>query len=537
MSASETSDSSLLGASRKVWSIPELASLIVANASGPSTGSLARLARVNRTISELALAMLYSEIGLDLRYLLSILAPMKPFISSGFMFVRPLERADWTRFLRYSKLVKRLRVGLGAHIALETFGIMDATRPSEVIFPSLRSFTWFATASSAHVFNLVFNERLSECNVNDWEAPLRLLQNIRAVASSLQKLHLGSHATRPDALTKAELCVLIPELASINTLSLPSRLVTSAVFDLLAQQEHLHTLTLVYDELIDGESNPSYGYKFLFPEGGFPALQRLQMQEFSARPHQNLSVVSPMANLLSLSVQLSGNPPLFSFQSYLSTIAHGFPHLEHLDLEVCLPNEDRELSNPEVAFTMLHPLLTLRNLREIDFGNDTPISLSDDHIDQMARAWPELQTFSFCSGAYYNINDTHLTLSCLISFAELCPNIDDLVFAINTLRVPPRQPTDTTIFGPQFSSWDAIDSPIEDATAVASFIADLLPSGGTLQSTLTEEHPHRDALRGEKWEDAINMVDAIQSARSRGVRRYAAAQKVNVVNADDMESD
>lgn len=73
-------------ASSKVWSTPELVSIIASNASQPS---LASLARVNKAISDLSLARLYRYLGFDFQEIFAILAPMEPFDDRGLVRVSP----------------------------------------------------------------------------------------------------------------------------------------------------------------------------------------------------------------------------------------------------------------------------------------------------------------------------------------------------------------------------------------------------------------------------------------------------------------
>ncbi|KZT38695.1 hypothetical protein SISSUDRAFT_1128577 [Sistotremastrum suecicum HHB10207 ss-3] len=512
-------------ASSKVWTMPELVTLIVR---GTGWTDWARLCRLNKVASEAARARLYSGhyFGATIRPLLSILAPMERIGDSGFMFTRPLETSDWTRFLGYSKHVIYMYFSDDHMIAPETFCVMDATRPPQDIFPSLRDFADMRVSPcSNYLHNMTFHKRLREFRIRSWIAPLRLLQTLRKAANSLRKLELGTYTMVPDKLTIVELLALIPELHSIDTLSLPSLFVTSDVFDALSRSVSLQEFHLLCSEFDRNPPPPdnSLHYAFRLPADGFSKLCSLTIEHRSPRPHSLLLVTGMKPNMTRLSVQFSCAPDFTGLKKYHAILSGGFSSLTELFITVSQSAEKHEISDSGHAFGLLQPLLVLEHLENFSFNYNAPVSLKDEHIEKMAQAWPLLQYFVFCSDVFYDVHQTELTLACLLSFAEHCPRIDFLMFAIDTTLDPPRQPTDDTVFPPNFSTLTVTNSPILDITSVATYIADLLPISVRLECAVHLDFEGRDIDRSERWESAILLVDALHQASARSLRRSLRA--------------
>lgn len=432
-------------------------------------------------------------------------------------FSRALEESDWERFLKYSGFVQEVCL-FRETIAPETFSVMDATRSSEDIFPALKKFTCNMTlGSSNHICNLFFRKGLEELSLKTWEPPLRLLQNICMVASSLKILHLDNPMMISDSLTNSELSVLLRQLTSIVDLQLPFLFLTSNVFEMLSRKEHLQKLRLACgDNFAVRSPNPLLIYDYCFLEDGFPVLRELTLVDSSSEPHKHLSIIPAKPDLREFYFQLSGEPHHISIREYLLKVSCGFAGLVRLHITASVRDDNGALSDPTVVFSMLQPMLSLEHIRDFTFDHPTVMSLADEHITRIARAWPMLETFSFCNRAYYGTGQTHLTLSCLITFAECCPHLGFLSLAIDTVIKPPCQPTDSTVFTDKFYMLSIAESPLGDPTAVAFFIADLLPSGAEIRYELDDID---DAEGAQEWADVVTLVESILRARSRGVRR------------------
>ncbi|KZT32516.1 hypothetical protein SISSUDRAFT_1133121 [Sistotremastrum suecicum HHB10207 ss-3] len=511
-------------ASAAVWAIPELASLILSECPQSTKACLARL---NKLVSDLALASLYRVIDSILHHLLAILAPMEPYAEpeSGLTFVRPLEKSDWTRFLKYTAFVKEIsffsmywRHDAQTAIAPVTFSVMIATRPVDTIFPVLESFSaWHPLGPLHPLYQFIFQKRLTSLSVY-WEPSLRLFQNMRAIADSIQNLNIYGLPTSMDSLTSKELLALIPELTSLVTLRLPSIFINSDIFEMLSFQEHLECLVIKPNST--EVATPVTGYSFQFVEGRFPSLKEISMEDGSDRPHKRLSIQTPNLTLESLYASLPGRVALPSIRKYTITLSAGFPSLQTLHLDVTTPFQDQaQVIDSFKTFTVFQPLLSLTQLRDFVINSESPISLADEHIEQMAQAWTHLMKFFINCETSYESNETALTLSCLISFAEHCPSLKYLTLVVDASVDPPRPLTDSTSFSDSFCELDLSGSLAGDTMAVSCYIVDLLPNNGYPFYYRSSYQAPIDPLRVQKWQDVSNTVLKMMAVRSRGVRR------------------
>ncbi|KZS90905.1 hypothetical protein SISNIDRAFT_551276 [Sistotremastrum niveocremeum HHB9708] len=508
-----------LSAATQVWSMPELVSIICETA---DASSLVRLAQVNKTIFGVSLAEFYYSVSINFPHILKILAPTEEIGDRGLTFTRPLEEEDWIRFLRYTKFIKILDLR-EMDTSAEVFCVMDATRPRELddLFPYLKSFSCDSMGSSNSLSSLFFHKQLECLTVKSWKHPLRLLQNIRPIATSLQRLALVDSNMKLDALTNAELIKLLHQLSTLYHLELPPPFITLQVFDILAAKQNLRVLRMsLLDEWHAGDVGdvrelfPPFDYGFRFPEGGFPVLKDLMIHDPSPDPHRHLTISSKPHNLKSLPTTLTGEPSFANVQNYFQVLAHGFTALTSLVIDASAVHEGFD---SEATFLMLQPLLSLSQLETFSFSNYDPVSLADRHIEQMTRSWPLLISFTFCPRLFFEEGNTEMTLSALIAFIENCKFLEELSIAVDTSINPPRELTDNLIFPNQFEMLNLLDSTPGDVNNVAAFIADILPDEAVFYYE-EDEHDAQSA-RMEKWRAISSLVELIRKAKRRAVRR------------------
>ncbi|KZS90909.1 hypothetical protein SISNIDRAFT_457243 [Sistotremastrum niveocremeum HHB9708] len=531
-------------ASTEVWRIPELVTLIASECLAPwdksALAALACLARVNKITSSPALSVLYSDIRGNLLNLLSILSPIAP-SDSGLAFTRPLEKPDWNRFLKYTRLVKKIKFSHKKDFvyAPEIFSVMDASRPSIILFPSLRSLSGRnLSPSMEQMYRFLFNLGMVCLDVDRWTPPLRLLQNIRMTSHSLKKLELGdpfpNQSTGLDLLTHNELIALVPELVLIEDISIPSSFVTTVVFDMLCQKKHLRNLRASHSNV---PHKDSFEYTYTFPQFGFPSLQSVAMRDQSTEPHRHLSIYTENPTLTSFEISFGGHPNLRSVQEYMTTLSSMFTGIQDLTIWGNVRTEVNGIPNSSGVFSMLRPLLFLPRMRYFCLDNVCPMSLEDHHIDEIARAWPALEYFSFCGEIPYRAGQTQLTLSCLLSFAEHCRDLDSLTLAIDACLPPPRSPKDPTLFASPDITVNLAYSPINDPSSVAFFLADVVPRTGTVTFELGNIWASFESPRVKKWEEVEVLVKKIHKASARAVRREVEDSSVSDRNSMYASSD
>ncbi|KZS90902.1 hypothetical protein SISNIDRAFT_172667 [Sistotremastrum niveocremeum HHB9708] len=498
----------------KLWSIPELVDLV---ASHCSPSQLATLAQVNRAISDIPLSRLYNKVSSNFHNLLSILAPLEAESDHSLNFVRPLEKSDWIRFLHYAKFVKELLIS-DTTVSPDAFCVMDATRPPGDVFLSLRRFdAGPSLGSSSYLCRLVFHPKLRVFHATSWKPPLRLLQNIRTIANSLQILELNDYGAILDSRTNAELLLLLVELTAIVQLILPPTFLTSKAFEILSFKEHLQDLRCATSGYFFSARPPfpDFEYDLKFPKTGFQGLTTLCIEDRSARPHERLSITAEHKVLRRLRVTLSGEPELDSVMKWFLEIAPKFTGLTHLAFEGAVWCNDMGLLNPTVSFSMLLPLLSLHQLETLRFETETAVSLIDDHIDQMARAWPSLRNFRFCSLAIYEETYTELTASCLISMAEHCRLLEMLTISLDASRPLSRNNASNIGFSDSFRWLYFPDSLPGEINDTAEFIADLLPPHAVFRYESFILPVDRDPSRMESWAAISALVKSFLRVKHR----------------------
>lgn len=129
-----------------------------------------------------------------------------------------------------------------------------------------------------------------------------------------------------------------------------------------------------------------------------------------------------------------------------------------------------------VDFDAIEPLCALSNLRLFTLNTLYPLSLNDEEIRQMARAWPELEELDLNHHPSPAFNPLQrLTLAGIASFAELCPNLCTL-----RLHILPELDYDSFLEPPTpFQKLENLVVSIldrrYDTWGVAAFLADILP--------------------------------------------------------------
>ncbi|KIJ61998.1 hypothetical protein HYDPIDRAFT_30819 [Hydnomerulius pinastri MD-312] len=148
-----------------------------------------------------------------------------------------------------------------------------------------------------------------------------------------------------------------------------------------------------------------------------------------------------------------------------------------------------------LIYDSLCPLLSFPHLRELVLELDNPVSLNDEELMMLARAWPRLEVFKInCrSGWRVHSSANPLTLKGLVSLLRLCPMLCELGLSLDVRDVPlpsidPRalQVLDSPSSEAQQGPWGVrntsvtllqlSDSPIKDPALVATFLAEILPS-------------------------------------------------------------
>ncbi|KIJ62013.1 hypothetical protein HYDPIDRAFT_30833 [Hydnomerulius pinastri MD-312] len=196
---------------------------------------------------------------------------------------------------------------------------------------------------------------------------------------------------------------------------------------------------------------------------------------------------------------------LHSFFSALgSSTRQGSVRRVHL-LQVHQSELDRRWVRPDhwqpLTYDSLCPLQSFTCLRELVLELDNPVSLEEENLMMLARAWPRLEVLqvNYRSGWRVDSSTDPVTLNGLVSLLRLCPMLCTLGLSFDAREVPlpsldplastlqvPVPPSEPSEASAQQGLWgirntrlkilNVSDSPIKDPTSVARFLAEVFPS-------------------------------------------------------------
>ncbi|KZT37850.1 hypothetical protein SISSUDRAFT_818032 [Sistotremastrum suecicum HHB10207 ss-3] len=394
---------------------------------------------------------------------------------------------------------------------------MHVTRPdAEPIFPSLRCFytTYHATVDPSNPFyEFVFQSQLVHLQVTSVASVSNLLSYTDRSSNTLQSLHFIERSHNLHSGHYRELLTTIARLTCLTDLHIPSAFVP-AVFQTLSSKTNLRHLGITQ---YPGEAHDE-DHRILFPKDGFIHLESFTLQDFSPRPHDHFTIASAHHQLRTLHIELA-KIELDDYRNYFMKISLGFPNMERLCIKSYTREHHWDPRNCLPAFGILEPLLALSNIRDFGFHTDIPFSLSDEEIDDIAQAWPQLEEFLFCKDALYtDVEGPELTLWGLISFAEHCPRLRTLTLPISAKIEPDLDPTETPSFNERFSYLNLAFSPIWGfSEELALCLAALLPNGAELTFEEGEGGREReDSHRVEDWCMMRSFVTSVVKERAAG---------------------
>lgn len=130
----------------------------------------------------------------------------------------------------------------------------------------------------------------------------------------------------------------------------------------------------------------------------------------------------------------------------------------------------------------LQPLVFFHNLRELSIDLKNPMSLNDQELVDLARAWPLLRFLRIVSGSATSTH--HLTLRALLMLVVACPKLESVGLCVDAVQVPKRR-ADRGIRSVVLKELDFPGSPIDDAELVAKF--------------LLRHFPSADCVLGPRW--------------------------------------
>ena len=320
--------------------------------------------------------------------------------------------------------------------------------PATPLFPNLR----ILEASPAereqcadyyHFFHTLFGPRLQRIS-NDYTSFTyanggkvvprtdyqQMLTRLQESAPHLLHLTLYADASPYSATIVSAMSTAIrnlEHLVSVRTGSLP---ITEQAFRHLARLPHLEAIDVgLPDAMTQGDGS---FLRLSHYDDFFPSLRELWLAH-----HSNLSIISHIMphirspRLESIRAQLLDGRVFIPFNDATSFFAAvllrpNSANIKELGITASIEPTD----GPTSTFTEQHlePLFALRRLTHLELHLRCPFSLDDAVLGRAARSWPCIEVLVLGPGVQ---KDTQATLAALIPFAQHCPRLHTLIFALD----------------------------------------------------------------------------------------------------------
>ncbi|KAJ7935031.1 hypothetical protein B0H13DRAFT_2305188 [Mycena leptocephala] len=477
--------------------IPDITEMICAEVR-PTLGiyegrrSLAYLARVCRSLSELALDLLWAH-QIRLTNLLACMPVdlwevVQPDPKSKFVRARrAVEPDDWIRFHVYAPRIKHLSVHDG-HCEPDTddwspvYEMLAASLPMDHLLPNLRSLSW-----TVHRMPWFSYGRLLLCPRLEYlvlgviaiPAHLALLPTLPQRCPFLKSISVST-ALGID-VSRRPLSLMIRGLTCLERTSVGS--MDQAAFEHLARLATLEAF-LVY-------STPEFSLSF--GANDLPKFPRLRELTFGSVSYEFLEAFIGMKDMWSLAeidVNIVSAPTTRDTAQLFALLASkcDFASLTVLTLDFKADTEPLslpQLASSVITFETLHPLLSFRALREVSLAPPAGVSLDDAGIEAIARAWPHLSALQL-RGSRFRAPSSRVTLRGLRTVARHCQNLTSLSLPFDASVVPSIK--DVPAAEQCDLGWiDVDDAVLADPEPVAAYLSAVFPNLHTTVTALQQK--------------------------------------------------
>ncbi|KAI0335753.1 hypothetical protein GY45DRAFT_1292230 [Cubamyces sp. BRFM 1775] len=527
--------------------ISEILSVICQYADNPT---LAIMARSSRVLHEPAIEVLWT--------ILTELTPLMTLFPGDawnlvdvgvemllFCFTRPLVPNDWTRFLKYSALVRVLDRHSPEHHALryrrsialpvDVWDVIYKHRPTGFLFPNLRVLNWCSLklpTKSLSSFILSAGTRIEEINIEELsltndarsEGPLEAIA--RVIIEQLPHLRVLALPRRshnrtmrvPISHAIASLARALDSIVSFDCSTTP--LLESALIA-LAQSKTLRKLALWLSDDADwphlatlSASNrlfPCLQSLTLTATGGacialseaaqFPAVRDIRIE--------HIGDLNPTFSMLPTSIRRQFCP------STLTTVC------------VTFSGRIAYTNTTEVGAASLRPLLDFKRMENLTLYCPCRLTLNDVFLTDMAAAWPELRMLRLaCASSLIPLHSSLPSLRVLSTLAARCPRLRTLALCFDATQWTTQE--DFTkddelgdIYGELKDRRSASRlrtlctgcSPITSPDSVAPFLSRIFPG-------LSKVRPSGGNVNGERhdhWRRVDSLLPVLQAAHTTHV--------------------
>lgn len=293
-------------------------------------------------------------------------------------------------------------------------------------------------------------------------------------APNLTKLNLDM---TDSSISDTQAIKYLTSLHLLQTLIMPPETYTSKIFTAIATLSNLHTIGLTNDSFTHFRSSSAKRFRPKLHEGAFPALRNLSLYASFDDISNFFQQSFAPRNLTRLYI-VSGEPSTAeSFGSCLKVLASSCQSLDYLQFDMAT-NAGSQMET-QVSYQQLAGLKDLPNLKNFEFSHMYSVSLTNEELGELFSSWASLETFFLTATDHPIASSVPLTLACLPSLAQCCPNLRRLGLYMDA-TTPVELPT---TFKP-FASLEELRpglSPIKDPHTVAAFLSTLCTTGFNLE--------------------------------------------------------
>ncbi|KAK7678992.1 hypothetical protein QCA50_017935 [Cerrena zonata] len=350
--------------------------------------------------------------------------------TNPYIWAELLHTQHYASLKRYSPYIIRLKHddqdseesswALSAHW-VEAF-LWNATRALEAgapIFPKLSTLHWHRNKNTA--------------SPDEKEITASRFTNFigRIVSPRVVSLSIDSVVTP----VLPQIVTIIEALPDLQTLSIPVPFDGDA-FELFSCVSRLPKLksftnTSLGDVIISETLHPT---TTLFTPGAFQFLDTLKLQCHLAGAKALITAAHSPVHVKRLAFRIPDLGSTQQVHEFLAIVVEKCPNLKAFRIEFNQDPGDTP-SRPwgeKIGFTMLRPLLSLRQIESIEVCCVQDLELSQPVIEEMSLAWPKLTFLRIKSfPTETSEEEPSLTLDALLPLAQRCPNLRVLSLSLH----------------------------------------------------------------------------------------------------------
>lgn len=305
------------------------------------------------------------------------------------------------------------------------------------LLPNLRDLTWRIASDIGVLSALPFlHSDLDSLKIDlkssiSEDATCRLL---RLLPQRTPKLKTFAFVSRSSSSPFSKLLsTYLSSCKSLTSISLPQFYHTPDIVSTVGQ---LPLLTSLGAEFLATQSHDERGMCFQILEGTFTALKVLDIE---ASSHAASILFEPPNHFSAVTALCLSDCRYFKpsqITLFLTNLATSCPNIVTICLNLFT---DGTVASPRVPFDALRPALACLKVTRFEVAHDIPMTLTEQDVHDMAKAWPDLDTLRLSEDARITksaATGAGVPMSMLPLFAEKLPKLQQLGLYFDMGKVP-----------------------------------------------------------------------------------------------------